>query len=126
MVTAPARAYDRPPHGATRPRDATDTVTARMRADWNQRAVTDARRAINDREYEGFDFALSGCRDAFEILGPLHERLRHVGRAAQAAVTVRRAATCRAAPSACRRSPAASRCRARAGRSRSRRPASSC
>ena len=58
-------------------REPPDEVTARMREDWNERAVTDARRFINNREYEGFAFLLSGCRDAFEILGPIHERLRH-------------------------------------------------
>ncbi|MGE3171453.1 MAG: class I SAM-dependent methyltransferase [Planctomycetota bacterium] len=52
-------------------------VDARMRAEWDARAREHARRYINDREYEGFDFLLSGCRDAFEVVGPLHERMRH-------------------------------------------------
>lgn len=59
------------------PADSAPDVAARMRADWEERARTGARRFINDREFEGFSFALSGCRDAFEVLGPLHERLRH-------------------------------------------------
>src|SRR5262245_21429757 len=59
-----------------RDRDAA-SVDARMRQEWDDRARTNARYYINDREHRGFDFLLSGCRDAFEILGPLHGELRH-------------------------------------------------
>jgi 2-polyprenyl-3-methyl-5-hydroxy-6-metoxy-1,4-benzoquinol methylase len=52
-------------------------VTTWMREDWDERAREDARYYINDREHEGFDFALSGCRDVYETLGPLHQELRH-------------------------------------------------
>ncbi len=52
-------------------------VTAWMRADWDARGGENARYYINTREYTGFDFALSGCRDAFEVLGYLHTELRH-------------------------------------------------
>lgn len=54
-----------------------DAVVGRMRDDWDRRAREDARRYINDREFAGFDFLLSGCRDAFDVIGPLHDRLRH-------------------------------------------------
>jgi len=55
----------------------TDDIDDRMRREWEQRARENARYYINDREHEGFDFQLSGCRDAFEVLGPMHEKLRH-------------------------------------------------
>lgn len=52
-------------------------VTAWMRSDWDQRGGENAKYYINTVEYSGFDFALSGCRDAFEVLGLLHKELRH-------------------------------------------------
>jgi SAM-dependent methyltransferase len=52
-------------------------VTAWMRSDWDARGGENAKFYINTREYDGFDFALSGCRDAFEVLGLLHKELRH-------------------------------------------------
>jgi SAM-dependent methyltransferase len=57
--------------------DAPLEVAAWMRNDWEQRARTDAKRFINDREFRGFDFALSGCRDAYLILYQIQDRLRH-------------------------------------------------
>jgi SAM-dependent methyltransferase len=51
-------------------------VAAWMRADWDARGRENARFYINTSEHEGIDFALSGCRDAFESLGPLHRELR--------------------------------------------------
>jgi SAM-dependent methyltransferase len=51
-------------------------VAAWMRADWDARARENARFYINTAEHEGLDFALSGCRDAFEVVGPLHRELR--------------------------------------------------
>ncbi len=47
-----------------------------MRRDWEARARENARYYINTVESEGFAFHLSGCRDAFQVLGPIHERLR--------------------------------------------------
>lgn len=55
----------------------TDPVADRMREEWDQRAREHARRYINDQEFAGFDFLLSGCRDVFEILVPLNKVLRH-------------------------------------------------
>jgi len=52
-------------------------VTAWMRRDWDARGGENAKYYINTSEHEGFDFALSGCRDAFEVLGHLHKELRH-------------------------------------------------
>jgi SAM-dependent methyltransferase len=52
-------------------------VTTWMREDWDERAREDARYYINVKEHAGFDFALSGCRDAFQVLGPIHDLLRH-------------------------------------------------
>lgn len=52
-------------------------VTAWMRREWDARAGENARYYINDRQYTGFDFALSGCRDAFEVIGHLHDELHH-------------------------------------------------
>ncbi len=52
-------------------------VDAWMRADWDARGRENSKFYINTREYEGFDFALSGCRDAFETIGLLHKELRH-------------------------------------------------
>jgi SAM-dependent methyltransferase len=51
-------------------------VSAWMRADWDARARENARFYINTVEHDGLDFALSGCRDAFEVVGPLHRELR--------------------------------------------------
>lgn len=63
-----------PERRAARPHE---DVAAWMRSDWDQRAAEDARFYINTREHRGFDFALSGCRDVFEVLGPIHQELRH-------------------------------------------------
>lgn len=52
-------------------------VTTWMRADWDARGGENARYYINTNEHSGFAFALSGCRDAFEVLGHLHQDLRH-------------------------------------------------
>lgn len=47
-----------------------------MRTEWEQRARANPRYFINTDEFSGFDFPLSGCRDAFEVVGPLHAELR--------------------------------------------------
>jgi SAM-dependent methyltransferase len=47
-----------------------------MRRDWDRRAAENARLYIADKESEGLNFSLSGCRDAFAILEDLHPWLR--------------------------------------------------
>jgi SAM-dependent methyltransferase len=59
------------------PGDQHADVTTWMRADWERRAASNAEYYINDRENEGFEFALSGCRDACIVLESLRHRLRH-------------------------------------------------
>ena len=71
MLRAPMTEQDR--RNTPPPAD----VTAWMRSDWDQRGGEDARYYINTVEHRGFDFALSGCRDVFEILGLLRAELRH-------------------------------------------------
>lgn len=56
--------------------DPADKVNERMRREWEDRAKENARYYINVYEHEGFDFQLSGCRDAFEVLGSMHKQLR--------------------------------------------------
>ena len=51
-------------------------VAAWMRSDWDARGGENARYYINTDEHQGFEFALSGCRDVFEILGLLRADLR--------------------------------------------------
>lgn len=54
-----------------------DDVTRRMREEWDQRARENARYYINDRDHEGFAFALSGCVSVCYLLVPIQQRLRH-------------------------------------------------
>lgn len=63
-------------HSAASDGGAHADVTGWMRADWERRARTDPLRSINDREPEGFAFALSGCISAVYLLQPLAHRLR--------------------------------------------------
>ena len=51
-------------------------MTERMRRDWDERARENARLYIADKESEGLNFSLSGCRDAFGMLEELHPYLR--------------------------------------------------
>ncbi len=53
-----------------------EDVRERMRRDWDRRAAENARLYIADKESEGLNFSLSGCRDAFTILEDLHPWLR--------------------------------------------------